>query len=89
MAAKGGENPELQVTDHGSDIACMQTGRGRKKIHWLGGKKDPSVLFPSRRLQAPTKSVPRIGRKTMRRKLDVYCSGNEVYRPLLDSAIAN
>lgn len=36
----GGRNPELQVTDHGSDTACMhaskQTGRGRKrKIHWL------------------------------------------------------
>lgn len=29
---KGGKNPELQVTDHGSDTACMQTGRGRKKI---------------------------------------------------------
>lgn len=35
MAAKGrgGENPELQVTDHGSDTACMQTGRGGKIIH--------------------------------------------------------
>lgn len=33
---KGGENPELQVTDHGSDTACMQTGRGRKKkLHRL------------------------------------------------------
>lgn len=26
---EGGKNPELQVTDHGSDTACMQTGRGR------------------------------------------------------------
>lgn len=30
---KGGENPELQVTDHGSDTACMQTVRGGKIIH--------------------------------------------------------
>lgn len=45
MAAKGGENPELQVTDHGSDIACMQTGRGRKKYIGLGGKKIPPYFF--------------------------------------------
>lgn len=35
---EGGKNPELQVTDHGSDTARMQTGRGRK-IHRLRAKK--------------------------------------------------
>lgn len=29
--AKGGENPELQVTDHGSGFT--QAGRGTKKLH--------------------------------------------------------
>lgn len=35
---EGGKNPELQVTDHGSDTACMQTGRGRKK-NYIGLEK--------------------------------------------------
>lgn len=34
-------------------------------------------------------STTREPQKTMRRKLDVYCRRNEVYRALLDSAIAN
>lgn len=41
-----GKNPELQVTDHGSRIACMQTGRGRKKYtRNEGGGALPTLLM--------------------------------------------
>lgn len=99
---EGGKNPELQVTDHGSDTACMQTGRGRgerknciaserkkkkREInHTLKNKNKKVDDKQARRIFVSTTGEPQ---KTMRRKLDVYCRRNEVYRALLDSAIAN
>lgn len=102
MAAKGrGKNPELQVTDRGSDTACMQTGRGRKNITSARGakkerKKNPtSTLFKSQRQTAANKFGSAIfyffgAAKLRGESWDVYIRrGNEVYRALLDSAIAN
>ena len=82
--AKGGGNPELQVTGHGSGFT--QAGRNRKKLHgtaWGGGCKTFSHFLKSMLARRQTYSVPRMGSQSMRLKLDVYCRGNEVYRTLL------
>lgn len=87
-ANEGGENPELQVTDHGSGFT--QAGRGRKKLHRMALEKKGEVrnktwshFLKSMLARRQTYSVPRLGSQTMRLKLDVYSRGNEVYRAWL------
>lgn len=57
----------------------------REINHTLKNKKKVDDK-QARRIFVSTTGEPQ---KTMRRKLDVYCRRNEVYRALLDSAIAN
>lgn len=87
-ANEGGENPELQVTDHGSGFT--QAGRGRKKLHRMVLEKKGEVrnktwshFLKSMLARRQSYSVPRLGSQTMRLKLDVYSRGIEVYRAWL------
>lgn len=53
---EGGKNPELQVTDHGSDTARMQTGRGGKIYSFrAGGEERKEVYFKSPRTELQSK----------------------------------